>query len=251
MTNASRRMVLGGGLALAGLVTTAAAPDGRVRAVAFDAFPLFDPRSITRRAVELVPDKGEALAAAWQAKLFASTWLMTTAGQYEPFATVADGALRFAAKSIGVPLSDAVRAALVAGYDEMDLWPDVAATLERLRGAGLRLAVLSNLGAGTLTDSLRRTGILKRFDAVLSTDKVRRFKPSPAAYRMATGALSLPAAQIGFAAFAGWDVAGARWFGFPTVWVNRLGAPAETIGPAPQVTSRDLSGVLGLVGLEG
>ena len=84
---------------------------------------------------------------------------------------------------------------------------------------------------------------------MLSTDKVRRFKPSPAAYRMATGALSLPADRIGFAAFAGWDAAGAGWFGYPTAWINRLGAPAETVGPEPLVTSRDLSGVLTLAGL--
>jgi len=243
-------MVLSGGLALAGLSTALeAATEARVRGVAFDAFTLFDPRSIARRTIELVPDKGEQLAAAWQAKLFASTWLMATAGQYESFTTLADAALRFAAKSMGVPLSDAMRAELVAGYGEMDLWPDVAATLERLRGAGVRLVVLSNLGAGLLIGSLRRTFILRHFDAVLSTDKVRRFKPSPAAYRMATGALSLPADRIGFAAFAGWDAAGAGWFGYPTAWINRLGAPAETVGPEPLVTSRDLSGVLTLAGL--
>jgi 2-haloacid dehalogenase len=251
MTDASRRMILSGGLALAGLSTALeAAPETRVRGVAFDAFTLFDPRSIARRTVALVPDKGEQLAAAWQTKLFASTWLATAAGQYEIFALLADAALRFAAKSIDVPVSDAVRAELVSAYSEMDLWPDVAATLERLRGAGARLVVLSNLGAGLLIGSLRRAAILRHFDAVLSTDKVRRFKPSPAAYRMATGALSLPAAEIGFAAFAGWDAAGAGWFGFPTAWINRLGAVAETVGPAPLVTSRDLRGVLALAGLD-
>ena len=39
--------------------------------------------------------------------------------------------------------------------------------------------------------------------------------------------------EIAFAAFAGWDVAGAKWFGYPTFWVNRVGAPLEELGVAP------------------
>jgi len=35
------------------------------------------------------------------------------------------------------------------------------------------------------------------------------------------------------AAFAGWDAAGAKWFGYPTFWVNRLGAPVEELGVTP------------------
>ena len=34
-------------------------------------------------------------------------------------------------------------------------------------------------------------------------------------------------------AFAGWDVAGARWFGYPPVWVNRLELPVEELAVAP------------------
>jgi len=35
--------------------------------------------------------------------------------------------------------------------------------------------------------------------------------------------------EIAFAAFGGWDAAGAKWFGFPTFWVNRLGVPQEQL----------------------
>jgi len=47
-----------------------------------------------------------------------------------------------------------------------------------------------------------------------------------------------------FAAFAGWDAAGAKWFGFPTIWVNRLNSPAEELDVRPEVTCQDLSGVV-------
>ena len=48
-------------------------------------------------------------------------------------------------------------------------------------------------------------------------------------------------------AFAGWDVAGAKWYGYPTFWVNRLGAPLEELGEIPNGSSRDLSGLIEFV----
>ena len=35
------------------------------------------------------------------------------------------------------------------------------------------------------------------------------------------------------AAFAGWDVVGAKWFGYPTFWVNRADAAGEELAVMP------------------
>jgi 2-haloacid dehalogenase len=64
---------------------------------------------------------------------------------------------------------------------------------------------------------------------------------------MGVDTLRLRREEIVFAAFAGWDVAGAKWFGYPTVWVNRLGAPAEELGVAPDATGRDLTTLVSFV----
>jgi len=82
---------------------------------------------------------------------------------------------------------------------------------------------------------------------VLSTDRIRTHKPDPRAYQMAMDALKLPREGILFAAFAGWDAAGARWFGYPTIWVNRLDLPAEELGISPDATGRDLTDVVRFV----
>ena len=50
----------------------------------------------------------------------------------------------------------------------------------------------------------------------------------------------MPRERILFVAFAGWDAAGAKLFGYPTFWVNRLGLPPERFGPMPDITSSDL-----------
>jgi 2-haloacid dehalogenase len=43
---------------------------------------------------------------------------------------------------------------------------------------------------------------------------------------MGLDAFGAKAGQILFAAFAGWDAAGAKSFGYATFWVNRQNQPA-------------------------
>ena len=66
----------------------------------------------------------------------------------------------------------------------------------------------------------------------------------PRAYQMAVDAFGLKREAILFAAFAGWDASGAKWFGFPTVWVNRMKSPAEELSVVPDVMCNDLSGLV-------
>lgn len=242
-----RALMAGMGAALAG--ASFAATGRPLRAIAFDAFPIFDPRSIAALARESLGDRGDALAAAWSAKLFGYGWLETAAGRYSDFATLADAALRYSAEAIGITLDDTIRRALTGQYDKLDVWPDVKPALEQLRAAGLRLVFLSNLGAAALSANMQRNGIADLFEPPLSTDRVRAFKPARQAYAMAIEALRLPREQIGFAAFGGWDAVGATWFGYRTAWVNRAGAPAEPLDVQPAFTSRGIESVLALAGL--
>jgi 2-haloacid dehalogenase len=58
---------------------------------------------------------------------------------------------------------------------------------------------------------------------------------------MALDAFEVKRAEILFVPFAGWDAGGAKWFGYPTFWVNRLGLPQEELGAAPDGVGRDLT----------
>jgi 2-haloacid dehalogenase len=222
---------------------------GLVDAIAFDAFPIFDPRPVAQKVVALVPDHGLQLAQAWSTKLFGNSWLYAAAGQYATVDDVADNALRYAAESLGLTLSASDRQMLVSAYSSLDAWPDSRLALVRLREAGIRLAFLSNLGEAALRANIARNGLDALFDHVLSTDRVRAFKPSPTAYTMAPEAFGLPKSRIGFAALGGWDAAGAAWFGYRTAWVNRLGVPFEHLGPGPAIAGSDMTAVLRLAGL--
>jgi 2-haloacid dehalogenase len=244
-----RRAFLGAMAAAVGSGRGIAATRKPIRAVAFDAFVIFDGRSIVAAARETLGDRGAAFAGAWLQKLFGNTWLLTSAGRYQAFETVAEASLISAAETAGLALSAKSRSVLLKNFSRLGVWPDVPPALSKLRDAGIRTCILSNLSEGLLASNLEQSGLASQFDAVLSTDRVGRYKPAPAAYAMGPQAFGLPIAEIGFAAFGGWDAVGATWFGFPTVWVNRSGAAREWLDAAPKVTSRGIDGVLTLTGI--
>ncbi|WP_437652857.1 hypothetical protein [Sorangium sp. So ce1182] len=53
--------------------------------------------------------------------------------------------------------------------------------------------------------------------------------------------------EIVFVPFAGWDAAGARWFGYPTFWVNRQGLPPEELGVRADAMGASLAELVELV----
>ena len=130
-------------------------------------------------------------------------------------------------------------------YLELKAWPDVPQALKSLKAAGIRLAFLSNFSRRMLEAGIRNSGLDGMFEQVLTTDEVKQFKPALRAYQMAVDALGLSREAIVFAAFAGWDAAGAKWFGFPTVWVNRMNSTTEELSVFPDLTCSDLTGLVG------
>src|SRR5262249_38292986 len=76
----------------------------RIKAIAFDAFPIFDPRPVFALAEKLFPAKGAELARQWRTRQFEYTWLRATAQKYADFWRVTLDALEFAAEQLGLTL---------------------------------------------------------------------------------------------------------------------------------------------------
>ena len=82
-----------------------AATTTKIRAVAFDAFAIFDPRPLSVLAEEIYPGHGAALIAAWQARQFDYAWLSLLAGRYQDFSVLTDTALVTSAANLRLELS--------------------------------------------------------------------------------------------------------------------------------------------------
>jgi 2-haloacid dehalogenase len=214
--------------------------DNKIKAIALDGLAVFDLRPVAALTEQIFPGRGEEISALWRKQQFEYTWLRTLGRKYIDFPRVTEQALTFACMSLKLELTKADSDRLMQSYHELKAWPDALPALRRLKASGLRMAFLSNFTVTMLDQAVRNSGLEGLFESHLSTDRVRAFKPDPRAYEMATSSFGLRKEEIAFAAFGGWDAVGAKWFGYPTFWVNRAHATAEELGVLPDGVGKDL-----------
>ena len=219
----------------------------RIKAIAFDAFPIFDPRSVFALAEQLFPGRGAELSNAWRTRQFEYQWLRALSDHYADFWQVTEDALVFSCEMLKLDLTADKRKQLMGAYLELKAWPDVPPALQSLKSGGIRLAFLSNATSKILDAGIKNSGLDGVFENVLSTDGIKTYKPDPRAYQMAIDAFDLKREEILFVPFAGWDAAGAKSFGYPTFWVNRLNLPVEKLGSVPDSTGRSLTDLVDFV----
>jgi 2-haloacid dehalogenase len=212
----------------------------------FDAYgTLFDVHSaVARHAGDIGPDAAR-LSDMWRTKQLEYTWVRSLSGRYRDFEALTQDALDYAAARCG-GLSPALRANLLAAYAELDAYPDATRTLDALRAAGAKTAILSNGTPAMLARAVASAGLADRLDAVLSVDPLRMYKTAPAAYALVEAHFGVAPAEVCFLSSNRWDIAGASAFGLRCVWVNRLGLPDEYDELAPAAAVGSLEGLLAL-----
>ena len=112
-----------------------------------------------------------------------------------------------------------------AGRDELNLiwtrldpWPDSAGGLARLRRRFVT-ATLSNAGMAAVTAVVKHAGL--PFDAILTAELARSYKPAPAVYQLAVDYLGYLPREILMVACHKYDLKAARAFGMRTAFVAR------------------------------
>lgn len=229
------------GPARAAASSPARPPRRKIAAICFDLFTLFDPRSVVEVARGSLGEGAPRFCEVWRTRQFEYAWQRAAAGQYRDFRVVTLEALDYTARAHGLTLSAAQRESLVEAYSQLKLWPDARQHLIAWKRAKLRLAPLANYSPLMLQRLLEQADLDGIFDDQISTDEARTYKPDPRAYALGVSRLGLGREQIAFSAFGGWDAAGARWFGYPTFWVNRLKVAAEELAPGPDATGPGLA----------
>jgi 2-haloacid dehalogenase len=149
-------------------------------------------------------------------------------------------ALAYACEALGLELTAERMEALMAEYQMLALFPDVARTFERLKR--VKRAILSNGSPDMLEPLVAHSGL--ELDALISVDELKTYKPSPAVYELAVRKLGIDQARIGFVSSNCWDALGAKSFGFTVFWINRARAPVDRLGFAPDAIVQSLDEVL-------
>jgi 2-haloacid dehalogenase len=199
------------------------------QALVFDAYgTLYDVHSVVRRCDEFWPGKGAALSQLWRQKQLEYTWQRSLMRRYLPFSQITREALAYACESLKLALDAANAEALMQEYLRLAPYPDVAGALAKLKG---KKAILTNGSPDMIEPLVKHSGL--EFDAVLSVDEGRQFKPVPEVYQLAVDRLAVSKQNIGFVSSNCWDALGAKSFGFTVYWINRAGAPVDRLGFQP------------------
>ena len=209
----------------------------RPQALVFDAYgTLYDVHSVIQRCDRFWPDRGAALSQLWRTKQLEYTWQRSLMRRYAPFSQVTREALAYACQALKLPLAPQQEEALMQQYLALAAYADVPDALASLPG---RKAILSNGSPDMLDPLVQHSGLA--FDAVLSVDAVKVFKPAPEVYQLAVDRLGVAKEAIGFVSSNCWDALGAKSFGFRVYWINRAGSPVDRLGFQPD-------GLLGSLG---
>jgi 2-haloacid dehalogenase len=224
------------------------------QAVLFDAYgTLFDVYSVGLRAEQLFPGRGARLAVLWRDRQIDYSRLITMSGdpaRYLSFWDITERALRYAIQAI-VPqavddwaaYADAA-ASLMNQYRHLSAYPENREVIQALRSQGITTGILSNGDPAMLGIALRSAGLDSLIDPVISADAVRQYKIAPSLYALGEQATGLARTQILFVSSNAWDVLGATWFGYQTLWINRANLPFEQLDTQPTASGTNLRAVL-------
>lgn len=216
----------------------------KIRAIAFDAYgTLLDVFSVGTLAETMFPGKGAAIATTWRDKQIDYTRLRSMSDKFADFWQVTGDALDYACEAHGVVLSEGARRALMDAYEVLTAFPENRVALSRLQESGIPMAVLTNGSTGMIGAALRASGLDGFFDHVLSADSVQVFKTAPEVYQLGPEAFGCAVSEILFVSSNCWDICGATWFGYHTIWLNRYVQPMERLGVEPNARGRSLTDV--------
>lgn len=148
-------------------------------------------------------------------------------------------ALERLADEAGLTLPEGETSALARSLPSWPVFDDVRPALGEARERGWRLAILSNTDRDLIDASIAAIGV--PFGAAIVAGDIGSYKPASRhweAFREHTR--SDPARHVHVAQSLYHDIGTATELGLPTIWVNRLGEPAD---PRP---SRTLPSLVGL-----
>lgn len=213
------------------------------RILVFDAYgTLFDVHAVMRGLEVEIGADWRRVSETWRAKQLEYAWVYSATRRMRPFREVTREGLLAALVTHGV--DDRIADRALERYRQLPPFAEAADVLRALKARGDRLAILSNADKDMLAELVERARLSDSFERLLSVAPTGAYKPAPDVYQLAVDALCADAAAMHFVSSNRWDVAGAKAFGFQTIWINRDRRPEEYPGLGADQEFTDLRGLL-------
>lgn len=160
---------------------------------------------------------------------------------YHDFSAIAEATLDMAAKALEAEIDQKEKKEALQTIKELSAYDDVPKGLKQLKENGFRLATLTNSPLPTLTAQLQSAKLTEYFEATLSIDRIKKYKPALETYQWAAKQLSVTVSDVVLVAAHGWDIAGALQAGLQAAFIERKGQSLYPLSPKPAFTGKDLT----------
>ena len=176
----------------------------------------------------------------WFGMLLHYSLVDNNTGAYHDFVSIANATLDMTAKTLKTDVDEKKKKAVLATLKELPAYPDVPKGLQLLKDNGFRLITLTNSPSATLIAQLQHAKLTEYFEATLSIDTIKKYKPAVETYIWATKQLSVTVTGAILIAAHGWDIAGALQAGMQAAFIEREGQSLYPLAHKPQFTGKNL-----------
>jgi HAD superfamily hydrolase (TIGR01509 family) len=127
--------------------------------------------------------------------------------------------------------------------EEIELLPGVRDFLDVIEKASFKTGIATSASSSRTWDTLRRLNLDQRFAAVVTGDDVSAGKPDPAVYRLASGRMNVPPAELVALEDAPCGVQAARSAGMRCIGVTKNGRAKELLEAGAAAVIPDFVGM--------
>jgi 2-haloacid dehalogenase len=142
-------------------------------------------------------------------------------GQFNDFSSIAKATLSMAAKKLDSKLRGDESNNILELMQHLPVKDGVQEGLSILHGMDFRIAALTNAPENTVRLRMERTGLISYFEAVLSAERIKKYKPCCEVYQWAADKLDVKPEEILVISSHGWDIAGAAHSGMQTAYLKQ------------------------------
>ncbi len=176
----------------------------------------------------------------WFGLLLQYSLVENCTNSYHDFVAIAGAAMDMTATMYAKKISPEEKINTLQIIKNLYPHPDVVPGLLLLQQNGYRMATLSNSPLQTSLVQLAFAKIDSYFEAILSVDTVKKYKPSIEPYQYAATILKAATNQIIMVAAHGWDIAGANHAGMQTAFIDRPNQTTYPLTKPPTYNEKNL-----------
>lgn len=160
--------------------------------------------------------------------------------QYHNFGEIGKAAFQMTGQILERKVSDKDVQETLQMIRQLPPHPDIPEGLDMLKKAGYKMIALTNSTGEVVKEQMKNAGLTENFEALLSIDEFRKYKPSLEVYKTVVHKFGIQPHEAMMIAAHGWDVTGALQAGLQAAFIARKGKALYPLAPEPQLTGNTL-----------